>query len=98
MWELVSRSLPFHGLHHGEIIHKVVTDPEDLRPGPWPWPSPLLSLPPGYIPFVKVCWARQANSRPAMPQVLEQLVQMLTHEMMLTHFPRLDQVGENDVL
>lgn len=31
MWEMVSRTPPFHGLHHGEIIHKVVT--QDLRPG-----------------------------------------------------------------
>jgi serine/threonine protein kinase len=31
MWEMVSRMPPFHGLHHGEIIHKVVT--QDLRPG-----------------------------------------------------------------
>ena len=31
MWEMVARSQPFAGLHHGEIIHRVVT--EDLRPG-----------------------------------------------------------------
>lgn len=34
MWEFVTRELPFAGLHHGEVIHKVVT--QDLRPGPWP--------------------------------------------------------------
>jgi hypothetical protein len=28
---MVSRSPPFAGLHHGEVIHKVVT--QDLRPG-----------------------------------------------------------------
>lgn len=31
MWELVANSMPFAGMMHGEIIHKVVT--EDLRPG-----------------------------------------------------------------
>ena len=31
MWEMVSRTPPFAGLHHGEVIHKVVT--QDLRPG-----------------------------------------------------------------
>lgn len=31
VWELVSAAPPFAGLHHGEVIHKVVT--EDLRPG-----------------------------------------------------------------
>lgn len=31
LWEMVSRTPPFAGLHHGEIIHKVVT--QDLRPG-----------------------------------------------------------------
>jgi hypothetical protein len=31
MWEAVSRTPPFAGLHHGEVIHKVVT--QDLRPG-----------------------------------------------------------------
>jgi hypothetical protein len=34
VWQFVTAELPFHGLHHGEIIHKVVT--QDLRPGPWP--------------------------------------------------------------
>lgn len=34
VWEFVTRELPFAGLHHGEVIHKVVT--QDLRPGPWP--------------------------------------------------------------
>lgn len=31
LWEAVSRTPPFAGLHHGEVIHKVVT--QDLRPG-----------------------------------------------------------------
>lgn len=31
VWQLVTRELPFAGLHHGEVIHRVVT--EDLRPG-----------------------------------------------------------------
>eukprot|EP00775_Hariotina_reticulata_P003224 gene3224-3501_t len=34
LWQFVTAEIPFHGLHHGEIIHKVVT--QDLRPGPWP--------------------------------------------------------------
>lgn len=33
MWEMTSRTPPFAGLHHGEVIHKVVT--QDLRPGRW---------------------------------------------------------------
>lgn len=75
VWELVTCSLPFQGLHHGEIIHKVVT--EDLRPGPWPIPSLTLPLPDGYIPLATSCWARQAKARPVMPRVLETLLQML---------------------
>ena len=35
VWQLVSRELPFAGLHHGEVIHRVVT--EDLRPGDGQW-------------------------------------------------------------
>lgn len=31
VWEMLSHTPPFAGLHHGEIIHRVVT--EDLRPG-----------------------------------------------------------------
>jgi hypothetical protein len=31
VWEMVSGQVPFAGLHHGEVIHRVVT--EDLRPG-----------------------------------------------------------------
>eukprot|EP00775_Hariotina_reticulata_P012531 gene12531-12664_t len=34
MWQFVTGEIPFHGLHHGEVIHRVVT--QDLRPGPWP--------------------------------------------------------------
>lgn len=31
MWEMVSCTQPFAGLHHGEVIHRVVM--ADLRPG-----------------------------------------------------------------
>ena len=40
MWEMVARSQPFAGLHHGEIIHRVVT--EDLRPGWECWHAYML--------------------------------------------------------
>ncbi|WIA39950.1 hypothetical protein OEZ86_013382 [Tetradesmus obliquus] len=72
VWELVSRQLPFAGLHHGEIIHKVVT--QDLRPSPWPGHA---ALPPGYVALAEACWARRAADRPSMAQVLQQLVDML---------------------
>eukprot|EP00878_Enallax_costatus_P021947 GHUV01023262.1.p1 GENE.GHUV01023262.1~~GHUV01023262.1.p1 ORF type:complete len:315 (+),score=85.65 GHUV01023262.1:600-1544(+) len=75
MWELVTRSLPFQGLHHGEIIHKVVT--EDLRPGPWPALSAGLHLPADYIPLAEVCWARRVEDRPALTEVLQRLLAML---------------------
>jgi hypothetical protein len=72
VWELVSRQLPFAGLHHGEVIHKVVT--QDLRPGPWP---AHLVLPPGYVALAEACWARRAVDRPSMVQVLQELLAML---------------------
>lgn len=31
VWDMVSAAPPFAGLHHGEVIHRMVT--EDLRPG-----------------------------------------------------------------
>jgi hypothetical protein len=34
VWQFVTGEVPFQGLHHGEVIHRVVT--QDLRPGPWP--------------------------------------------------------------
>jgi hypothetical protein len=76
VWELVTRSLPFQGLHHGEIIHKVVT--ADLRPGPWPPVSGAgPSLPADYIPLAQDCWARRTEDRPDMTQVLQRLLQMM---------------------
>lgn len=76
MWELVSRSLPFEGLHHGEVIHRVVT--EDLRPGPWPTPEQTgIVLPADYIPLTEACWARKATDRPTMADVLGRLLDML---------------------
>jgi serine/threonine protein kinase len=77
LWELVSRSLPFEGLHHGEVIHRVVT--EDLRPSPWPTASQTgLQLPIDYIPLAEACWARRAGDRPTMAIVLQRLLDMLT--------------------
>jgi hypothetical protein len=72
VWEMVSRQPPFAGLHHGEVIHKVVT--QDLRPGPWP---AHLGLPPGYVELAEVCWARRAVDRPSMAHALQELLQML---------------------
>ncbi|KAF6258032.1 hypothetical protein COO60DRAFT_1693831 [Scenedesmus sp. NREL 46B-D3] len=72
MWELVSRQLPFAGLHHGEVIHRVVT--QDLRPGPWPGQA---RLPRGYVALGEACWARRAGDRPGMAQVLQALLGML---------------------
>jgi hypothetical protein len=72
VWELVSRQLPFAGLHHGEVIHKVVT--QDLRPGPWPESVALL---PGYVALAEACWARRVSDRPSMAQVLQVLLDML---------------------
>lgn len=75
VWELVTRSLPFQGLHHGEIIHKVVT--EDLRPSPWPPLAAELQLPADYIPLAERCWSRRAHARPVMDEVLQRLLNML---------------------
>jgi hypothetical protein len=72
VWELASRQLPFAGLHHGEIIHKVVT--QDLRPSPWPAAA---ALPRGYVALAESCWARRVNDRPSMAQVLQALLDML---------------------
>jgi hypothetical protein len=73
VWELASRQLPFAGLHHGEIIHKVVT--QDLRPSPWP--AQAAALPPGYVALAESCWARRVSDRPSMAQVLQALLEML---------------------
>lgn len=75
VWELVTRSLPFAGLHHGEVIHKVVT--EDLRPGPWTLRPEDTPLPADYVLLTEECWSRKVESRPTMPQVLERLLIML---------------------
>jgi hypothetical protein len=72
VWELVSRQLPFARLHHGEIIHKVVT--QDLRPAPWP---AHMALPTSYVALAEACWARRAVDRPSMAQVLQELLGML---------------------
>eukprot|EP00878_Enallax_costatus_P022475 GHUV01023844.1.p2 GENE.GHUV01023844.1~~GHUV01023844.1.p2 ORF type:complete len:112 (+),score=43.16 GHUV01023844.1:407-742(+) len=75
MWEFVTRELPFAGLHHGEVIHKVVT--QDLRPGPWPANPEQAGLHASYIPLAEACWARAAENRPAMALVLQRLLEML---------------------
>jgi hypothetical protein len=72
---MVSRQPPFAGLHHGEVIHKVVT--QDLRPSPWP---AHMGLPEGYAALAEVCWARRAVDRPSMAHVLQVLLQMLQLE------------------
>eukprot|EP00879_Flechtneria_rotunda_P011965 GHRR01012497.1.p1 GENE.GHRR01012497.1~~GHRR01012497.1.p1 ORF type:complete len:222 (+),score=73.14 GHRR01012497.1:505-1170(+) len=77
MWEFVTGALPFAGLHHGEVIHKVVT--QDLRPDPWPAAGPATPLPPAYIQLAEACWARQAEDRPTMAEVLQRLLGMLAH-------------------
>jgi hypothetical protein len=71
VWELASRQLPFAGLHHDEIIHKVVT--QDLRPSPWPAAA---ALPPGYVALAEACWSRRVSDRPSMAQVLQALLDM----------------------
>lgn len=75
VWELVTQALPFKGLHHGEVIHKVVT--EDLRPNPWPAAEAGLVLPADYVPLAEACWARRADMRPTMAKVLQRLLDML---------------------
>eukprot|EP00878_Enallax_costatus_P016395 GHUV01017197.1.p1 GENE.GHUV01017197.1~~GHUV01017197.1.p1 ORF type:complete len:132 (-),score=16.82 GHUV01017197.1:216-611(-) len=76
VWEFVTGEVPFAGMHHGVIIHRVVT--EDLRPGPWPETLRQAPLPANYIPLAEACWSRQASQRPQMSQVLQELLMMLS--------------------
>lgn len=63
MWEVLTGRPAFGGLHHGEIIERVVLQQER--------PSIPANTHAGYAALMCACWAQDYFSRPSMEAVLK---------------------------
>ena len=65
MWEVLSRAVPFEGLHQVQIRAQI---DQEQRPSPIPAESPS-----ALIELMEFCWAQEVAMRPKFKQVLDDL-------------------------